>query len=62
MSTTRPVTADELSRLPDDDHRYELVRGRVIRMSPPGARHGFIATELAGLLREHVKAHGLGVV
>jgi Uma2 family endonuclease len=33
---TRPVTADELERMPEDDYRYELVRGRLVQMSPAG--------------------------
>ena len=29
----RLVTADELERMPEDDLRYELVRGRLTRMA-----------------------------
>jgi hypothetical protein len=32
--SARLVTAEELEKYPDDDYRYELVAGRVIRMSP----------------------------
>jgi Uma2 family endonuclease len=56
------VTAEEFARIPDDDHRYELVDGRVARMSPPGSRHAVLATRLAVLLERHVEAHNLGVV
>lgn len=58
----RLVTVEEFARIPDDDHRYELVEGRVIRMSPPGSRHAVLATRIARLLDEHVEALGLGVV
>lgn len=58
---TRLVTADELLALPDDDHRYELVRGEVRRMTPSGARHGVLAARVAELLGAHVRAHDLGV-
>src|SRR5712691_8461423 len=58
----RLVTAEEFARIPDDDHRYELVEGRVIRMSPPGAVHAVLATRIASLLQQHVEAHGVGVV
>jgi Uma2 family endonuclease len=59
---TRLVTAEEFARLPDDDQHYELVEGRVVRMSPPGIRHGALATRIASLLHQHVDAHHLGAV
>jgi len=58
----RLVTAEEFARIPDDDQHYELVEGRVIRMSPPGSRHGVLATRIAALLHQHVDAHHLGAV
>ena len=61
-SRERLVTVEEFARIPDDDHRYELAEGRVIRMSPPGSRHAAMATRLASLLDRHVEEHGLGVV
>jgi Uma2 family endonuclease len=61
-SRERLVTVEEFARIPDDDHRYELVEGRVIRMSPPGSRHAVLATRLARLLDQHVEEQGLGVV
>jgi Uma2 family endonuclease len=63
MSTCEPlVTAEEFARIPDDNWRYELVEGRVVRMSLPGARHGALATRIAFLLCEHVDRRNLGVV
>lgn len=56
----RLVTADELERMPDDDFRYELVRGRLIRMSPVAPRHGDVTVTLVTLLSPHVRAHRLG--
>jgi Uma2 family endonuclease len=56
------VTADEFARIPDDDHHYELVAGRVVRMSPPGSRHAVLATRMAMLLGQHTEAHHLGAV
>jgi Uma2 family endonuclease len=61
-SRERLVTVEEYARIPDDDHRYELVEGRVIRMSPPGSRHAVLATRIASLLNHHVEAQALGVV
>ena len=60
--TERLVTAAELERFPDDDYRYELVAGRVIRMSPVGYEHGRVVVRLCGLLDRHVRARDLGVV
>jgi len=58
----RLVTAEELQRFPDDDHRYELVEGRVIRMSPVGFQHGRIVSGILVLFSAHVRQAGLGVV
>ena len=58
----RLVTAEEFARIPDDDQHYELVEGRVVRISPPGSRHGLLATRIAALLYQHVDAHRLGAV
>lgn len=59
---TRPVTADELLAMPDDGYRYELVKGKLIRMAPAGSEHGEVAMDLAGPLHQHVKKHNLGKV
>lgn len=58
----RLLTAEEFERLPDDDFKYELVEGRVVKMSPPGARHGAIAVRLGHLLYDYVDDRKLGVV
>src|SRR5206468_10326231 len=60
--TTRLVTAAELERMPDDDWRSELVRGRLIRMSPAAPRHGIVAMAIGARLHAHVKARNLGIV
>ena len=56
------VTADELIRLPDDNYRYALVRGELIRMTPAGFDHGVIEMRLGASLTNHVTAHRLGFV
>jgi Uma2 family endonuclease len=61
-NTARLVTADELERMPDDDYRYELVRGRLIRMSPVAPRHGHTTMTLGALLWQQVRANRLGQV
>jgi hypothetical protein len=43
----RIITAEEFAKIPDDDYRYELVEGRVVRVSPPGSAHGALAVQLA---------------
>ena len=58
----RLVTTEELEKFPDDDYRYELVDGRVIRMSPVGFQHGRIVARLCALLVQHVQGRKLGVV
>lgn len=51
------VTAAELARISArDDYRYELVAGRVIRMSPLGWEHGVVVTRLLTMLGNHL--HG----
>lgn len=60
--SARLVTADELERMPEDDFRYELVRGRLIRMSPVAPPHGRVTAVLTARLWNHVTEHGLGEV
>jgi Uma2 family endonuclease len=56
------MTADELFRMPDDGYWYELVQGRLIKMSPPGALHGLVGIRLQTALDQFVRAQKLGVV
>ncbi len=59
----RLVTAEELERMPDDPlNRYELVEGRLVRMSPVGFDHARIVARLIFLLQRHLDGRGLGVV
>ena len=57
---TKTVTAEELSKMPDDGLRRELVRGELREMTPAGDEHGYLALEIASELRNHVKANKLG--
>ena len=59
---TRLVTAEELERMPDDDYRYELVEGQLIRMSPVSFDHGRIVVRLLVILSDHLKQSPSGVV
>jgi len=62
MSTTTPVTADQLARMPDDGKRYELVAGELRKMTPAGWRHGTVAGHLHVLLGAYVGERNLGRV
>jgi Uma2 family endonuclease len=58
--TTRLVTAEELERFPRDDRRYELVEGRVVRMTPVGYTHGRIVARLLSTLERHTRRTRVG--
>jgi Uma2 family endonuclease len=57
------MTADELLAKPDDGFLYELIKGELIKVSPPpGHEHGRITMNLAVPLYEYVKKNQLGKV
>jgi Uma2 family endonuclease len=56
------TTAEELLQLPDDGWSYELVDGRLVRMSPTGGEHGLIAMRLLGAVYRFVEERRLGAV
>ena len=62
VTTTRPMTAEELLNMPDDGFRYELVRGELRKMSPAGYVHGEYAASILISLGAQVKANRLGKV
>lgn len=62
MATTAAITLEELARMPDDGQRHEIDEGELIVMTRPNLRHGIIQVNVAGILREHVRRHGLGRV
>jgi len=61
-TTTQLMTAEELFEMPDDNFRYELVKGELRKMSPAGHKHGRIAMRLSGPLHQYVEEKGLGEV
>jgi Uma2 family endonuclease len=62
MSTdTHLITAEELMDLPDG-HRYELVKGVLLTMSPSGFEHGMVTANVTLLLATYIKAHNLGFI
>jgi Uma2 family endonuclease len=56
------ITADELWQMGSQAEDYELVRGELIEMTPPGGIHGNSAATLRSLLFIFVKEKKLGVV
>lgn len=46
----RAFTRDDLDRMPDDGHRYELIDGALIVTPAPGLSHQTVVTNLAALL------------
>ncbi|HWC06290.1 MAG TPA: Uma2 family endonuclease [Gemmatimonadota bacterium] len=56
------LTLEEFERLPDDEFRSELVRGRLVREPPAGMDHGRLAGRFTALLAAHVDRHALGEV
>jgi Uma2 family endonuclease len=62
QATPKVWTAEMLERLPDDGPRRELVRGDLVEMSPPNARHGRVVIRLGSRLQAYVDEHDLGEV
>ena len=56
------LTIEEFERLPDDESRSELVRGRLVREPPAGMDHGRVANRLAVLISVFVDRNALGEV
>jgi Uma2 family endonuclease len=61
MAVPHLVTAEELERM-GEDARYELVRGELVPVSPPGGEHGEFAAWLAAALIAFVRPRRLGTV
>ncbi|HZJ44021.1 MAG TPA: Uma2 family endonuclease [Pyrinomonadaceae bacterium] len=61
-TNTRLMTADELIALPHGKHRYELVKGELLIMSPSGEEYGAAIGNLTILLGQFVKANNPGIL
>src|SRR5206468_4041268 len=59
---TRAITADELLHMPDDGYKYELVAGRLRKMTPAGSLHGVVGMRLAITSGAYVDDQHLGVL
>lgn len=58
----RVVTADELLAMPDDGFKYELRKGELRRMAPPGFDHGRFGGRVYLPLGQYAEANDLGEV
>ncbi len=58
----RSYTVEEFMSLPDDDNRYELIRGKLVEMKGPSYRHGRITSRLFHYLDTFLAAHPIGEV
>ena len=56
------LTAEKYAQLPDNGRPTELVRGRVIEMNVPTPWHGYVCSNISGILRAFVKERDLGRV
>src|SRR5438477_11455236 len=63
LERARVWTAADLAALPDDpEHRYELVEGRLVKMSPTFGVHGRRTSDLQFALETYVRQRELGVL
>src|SRR5688500_10982462 len=60
MVMTKLLTVEDLERLPDDEHRYDLIRGELLKMAPAGGEHGEIASRAAIKAGAYVLENRLG--
>ncbi len=58
---TKLTTAEELLQL-SSKGRYELLKGELIEISPPGFEHGYIIMNIAVPIANHAKQNNLGKV
>ena len=58
----RGLTAEAFARRPDPGYPEELVEGRVVAMSPPGARHGVICNRVGMIVGVFADERDLGRV
>ncbi|HEX5886165.1 MAG TPA: Uma2 family endonuclease [Pyrinomonadaceae bacterium] len=61
-ATTHLMTAEELFSLDDGSNLHELVKGELLTMSPPGAKHGAVGMNISAPLHTYVSTKKLGIV
>src|SRR5438094_9193742 len=61
MTAAKPVTIEEFSRMPDPEGSWmELVRGEIVVMPLPKARHGICCAEITMLVGNYLDDVKLG--
>jgi Uma2 family endonuclease len=60
--TEKLITADEFGRMEDNGRPSELVRGRIVQMNVPAARHGFLCFQISHALGRYLDANKVGRV
>ena len=58
----RLLTADDLLAMPDDGKRYELIRGALIEMPPPGIMHTVVTDQIGWQIGSFVRQNNLPFV
>lgn len=58
----RLLTAEDLIQMGEDDFKYELRRGELIKMAPAGDDHGWIGAKALRLVGNYAEANALGDV
>lgn len=53
------ATIQDLLNLPDDDYRYEMIGGVILRMPPPQEEHGTIGVLVIEALGPWCRQHGI---
>lgn len=56
------MTAEQFGKRPDPGYPEELVRGRIVAMTVPDRRHGYVCGRAVQILGNFVNAHDLGRV
>lgn len=56
------LTVEEYARLPDDGRKTELVRGRIVEVTPPSIFHGYVCGKVFRYIDRFVEAGNLGRV
>lgn len=62
MATKTLMTATEFRKSGPQTDGFELVRGELVPMPPPGDRHGVVSANAIFLLKRYTKQIGKGVV
>ena len=61
-TATTLLTADDLLAMPDDGKNYELVKGELVEMPPPGFMHEFVVAQFILHFGNFVRQRNLGIV